>query len=64
MGSEDFGTFLRNVPGCFVFIGSGKSEVASENIPLHNSMYDYNDNILELGAEFFAELIKVRIPQK
>lgn len=42
-------------------IGSGKSAIASENTPLHNSMYDYNDDISELGAEFFAELIKVRL---
>lgn len=63
MASEDFGTFLRHIPGCFVFLGSGKSAIASENTPLHNSMYDYNDDVLETGAEFFAELIKVRLPQ-
>lgn len=63
MASEDFGTFLRYVPGCFLFLGSGESEIASENTPLHNSLYDYNDNVLETGAEFFAELIKVRLPQ-
>lgn len=64
MASEDFGTFLKHVPGCLVFIGSGKSDVAAENIPLHNSMYDYNDDILETGAEIFAELIKVRLPKE
>ncbi|MEA4849789.1 MAG: M20 aminoacylase family protein [Clostridiaceae bacterium] len=61
--SEDFGTFLRHVPGCFLFLGSGKSTKASENTPLHNSQYDYNDDILEIGAEFFAELIRLRLPQ-
>lgn len=63
MASEDFGTFLEHVPGCFLFLGSGKSAIATENIMLHNSQYDYNDDILEIGAEFFAELIKVRLPQ-
>ena len=28
----------------------------------HNSQYDYNDNILVTGAEFFAELIAERLP--
>jgi len=60
--SEDFGTFLKHVPGCLMFIGSGKSIVASENISLHNSAYDYNDDILETSAEVFAELIKIRLP--
>ncbi|WP_461206861.1 M20 aminoacylase family protein [Clostridium sp. DL1XJH146] len=63
MASEDFGTFLRHIPGCLVFLGSGKNSVASENTPLHNSQFDYNDDILETGAEFFAELIRIRMPQ-
>lgn len=60
--SEDFGNFLKYVPGCFLFLGSGKNEIAADNIPLHNSVYDYNDKVLEIGAEFFAELIRIRLP--
>lgn len=63
MASEDFGTFLQEIPGCFVFLGSGKYEKAADNIMLHNSQYDYNDDILLTGAEFFAELIRVRLPK-
>lgn len=63
MVSEDFSAYLREIPGCFVFIGSGTHTTASENIPLHNSIYDYNDNILETSAEFFAELIKIKLPK-
>ena len=61
MASEDFGTFLQKVPGCFVFLGSGDCEKPSDNIALHNSQYDYNDKVLEIGAEFFAELVKIRL---
>jgi hippurate hydrolase len=61
MASEDFGAFTQKIPGCFVFLGSGKCEKATDNIPLHNSVYDYNDDVLEIGAEFFAELIKNRL---
>ncbi|NCB42304.1 MAG: amidohydrolase [Clostridia bacterium] len=63
MASEDFGVFLRHIPGCFVLLGGGKSKNPNENIPPHNSMYDYNDDILLTGASFFAELIRIRMPQ-
>jgi hippurate hydrolase len=59
MISEDFGTFLQKIPGCFVFIGNGDAEVGS--LPLHNACYDFNNDILTVGAEYFAELIKVRL---
>ncbi|MCB7059588.1 M20/M25/M40 family metallo-hydrolase, partial [Eggerthella lenta] len=62
MGSEDFGKFLQKIPGCFVFLGGGTHENALDNTPLHNSFFDYNDDILATGAEFFAELIHLRLP--
>lgn len=61
MASEDFGTFLQKVPGCFVFLGSGDCGKGTDNIALHNSQFDYNDKVLETGAEFFAELIRLRL---
>ncbi len=60
-GSEDFGLFLEKIPGCFVFLGGGPAD-ARDSIPLHNALYDYNDDILETGAEFFARLIQNRLP--
>lgn len=63
MASEDFGTFLQKVPGCFVFIGNGDDSEGIGNVPLHNSSYDFNDKILTIGAEYFAELIKIRLPK-
>lgn len=63
MASEDFGTFLQEIPGCLVFIGSGDGSDGIGNVPLHNSSYDYNDRILKIGAEYFAELVKVRLPK-
>lgn len=61
--SEDFGRFLEKVPGCYIFIGSGKSRNPEENIAVHNSDYDYNDEILMTGAEFLAELVRVCLPE-
>lgn len=61
MISEDFGAFLQVVPGNFIFIGNG---VANEQggVPLHNATYDFNDEILQTGAEYFAELARLMLP--
>ncbi len=61
MISEDFGAFLQVVPGNFIFFGNG---VANEQggVPLHNATYDFNDEILQTGAEYFAELARLMLP--
>jgi hippurate hydrolase len=61
MGAEDFGRYLEKVPGCYFFLGSGSK---GELIPLHNSQYDYNDNVLETGAKIFEKIVKMRLLQK
>ena len=55
-GSEDFARFLDHVPGCFVFLGNGKSA------PLHNPAYDFNDDGLLHGARFHAAIARQRLP--
>ena len=50
MGSEDFAYFLNEVPGAFAWIGNGKSA------SLHNPKYDFNDEILTVGASYLATL--------
>lgn len=59
-GSEDFGLYLEQIPGCFVFLGTGPSD-AKDIIPLHNAYFDYNDDFLLTGAEFFAKLVQERL---
>ncbi len=60
MGSEDFGKFLDEIPGNLVLLGSGKDNDA-EIIPLHNSLYDFNDEALVIGAEYWTELVRTRL---
>ncbi len=62
MVSEDFGAFLKVVPGAFVFIGNGDSNSAGA-VPLHNAAYDFNDSVLSVGARYFAEIARVRLPR-
>lgn len=60
MISEDFGAFLRVIPGAFVFIGNGAGDEPGA-VPLHNARYDFNDAILPVGARWFAELARMRL---
>jgi hippurate hydrolase len=62
MTSEDFGRFLQEVPGAFVLLGNGAANTPG-GIPLHNSRYDFNDAVLPVGARYFAELVRQRLPR-
>ena len=51
MFSEDFAFMLQEVPGCFFGIGNGPSK------SLHDSGYDFNDELLEKGVAFWARVV-------
>jgi amidohydrolase len=53
MGAEDFAYFLNERPGCYVWIGNGMGE---GGCMLHNPHYDFNDDILALGASYWVRL--------
>jgi hippurate hydrolase len=50
MASEDFAFMLREVPGSYAWIGSGT------DIPLHNPGFDFNDDLISLGAQYWISL--------
>ncbi len=54
--SEDFAQALRLAPGAFVNIGNGNSA------PLHSPEYDFNDDAIVPGVEWFVELVRNRLP--
>jgi hippurate hydrolase len=61
MGAEDFAFMLQEVPGCYVWIGNGSGdhrEVGHGLGPcmLHNGSYDFNDDLLPLGATYWVKL--------
>ena len=62
MISEDFGAFLKVVPGAFVFMGNGAAGTPG-GVPLHSGQYDFNDELLPIGARYFAELVRQRLPR-
>ena len=53
MGAEDFACFLEKKPGAYIWIGNG---AATGQAMLHNPHYDFNDEILALGASYWARL--------
>ena len=58
--SEDFAHFSKAVPGCFLLLGNG--ETGAHGQPLHASDYDFNDELLPIGAEFWVQLVRGRLP--
>ena len=57
--SEDFAHFSNAVPGCFFLLGNGID--GANKKPLHSSDYDFNDDLLPIGADFWASLAKNRL---
>lgn len=55
MGSEDFSFMLQKKPGCYVWLGNGSSE---GECLLHNPHYDFNDEILTVGASYWVKLVE------
>jgi amidohydrolase len=56
MTSEDFGFMLEQVPGAYGFIGNGAG--GRPGINLHNAAYDFNDDILGVGARFWERMVR------
>ena len=63
MGSEDFSFMLKARPGAYVFIGNGEGthRLAGHGLGpcmLHNPSYDFNDELIPLGATFWIRLVE------
>ena len=59
MGSEDFSFMLQAKPGAFARLGQGGVEGGCF---LHNSKYDFNDEVIPLGAGYLAALAEKAMP--
>ena len=53
MGSEDFAFMLQERPGSYIWIGNGDGE---GSCMLHNPGYDFNDEILPIGATYWVNM--------
>ena len=67
MGAEDFSFMLQERPGCYLFIGNGEREHRAGYeggghdvgpCMLHNPHYDFNDDLIPLGATFWVRAVE------
>jgi hippurate hydrolase len=66
MGAEDFSYMLQAKPGCYFFIGNGDGahrEMGHGGGPctLHNPSYDFNDDLIPLGASYWVRLVEASL---
>jgi len=66
MGAEDFAFMLQAKPGCYVFIGNGEGEhrLGGHGLgpcQLHNGSYDFNDQLLPIGASYWVRLVEMSL---
>jgi hippurate hydrolase len=61
MGSEDFAYMLKARPGCYFFLGGGAADRPSHG--LHHPGYDFNDDLLPIGAGFWVTLVEDYLEQ-
>ncbi|ALK99217.1 amidohydrolase [Massilia sp. WF1] len=68
MGAEDFAFMLQAKPGCYVFLGNGDGEhrLGGHGLgpcQLHNGSYDFNDQLLPIGASYWVRLAEMSLPK-
>ena len=54
MGGEDFSYLLEKKPGSYLYIGQGDDDHKAH---LHTTKYDFNDDLLPLGVNFWVGLV-------
>ena len=59
MGAEDFAYLLNACEGAYIWIGNGEVSGEHGGCMLHNTRYDFNNDILPLGASYWVELTRM-----
>jgi hippurate hydrolase len=54
MGAEDFGEYMRRIPGCYVRYGS--QVPGKEGFPAHSSRFDVDEQVLGIGAAYLHRI--------
>jgi hippurate hydrolase len=55
MGSEDFAFMLEAKAGAYAFLGQAGLE---GSCMVHNPHYDFNDDLLPIGASYWVSLVR------
>jgi amidohydrolase len=62
MGGEDFAFMLAEKQGSYIMLGGARGDGRDAN--LHHPKYDFNDEILSVGASYWATLAEQLLPRK
>lgn len=63
MGGEDFGRMMADIPGCYIWMGQGEADMHSpHNQGLHTPRYDFNDEIIPIAIEYWAQVVETALP--
>jgi hippurate hydrolase len=60
MGGEDFAFMLNAKQGSYIMLGAGRGNDAMP----HHPKYDFNDDVLTVGASYWARLAEQLLPRK
>ncbi len=58
MGAEDFAYMLEKKPGAYLMLGGQRSP---DDASVHHPRYDFNDDILPVGASWWATLVEQQL---
>lgn len=61
LAGEDFSIYLKEVPGCFFWLGSGPADNPEEAYGLHHPRYTLNEECIPLGASLLASIALRRL---
>lgn len=61
MGGEDFSFMLNAKQGAYIMLGGGRTP---DDPGLHHPRYDFNDDILPVGASYWATLAEQLLPRE
>ncbi|WP_433939119.1 M20 family metallopeptidase [Paenibacillus lautus] len=56
MPAEDFAYYLREIPGCFIFVGAGNPDKGAI-YPHHHPMFDFDEDAMRYGAKLLVEMV-------
>jgi hippurate hydrolase len=60
MGGEDFSFMLNAKDGAYLMLGGGRG---ADDAMVHHPKYDFNDDILPIGASWWAALAERLLPR-
>jgi len=60
MGGEDFSFMLNAKQGSYIMLGGGRGK---DDAMVHHPRYDFNDEILPVGASYWVTLAEQLLPR-